>query len=358
MARLATLVALLLPLVAGAADTPYCQRVRARVRSEAARLMSPQLVVQGLRFPRSLSGLPLADLETTSLTPYQARAGLAFSPVEAARGLLLESASEEDCEREAVQSTLEAFVENAEGAARLPALRRQEAWLTQNAPLWKAVLAQEEERFTSRVVTLFELNQVRARTVILERTLVQAEGEAQRLEAKGYQPAPGTGALVRAWLEHGVRQEQRLAGAQALSFWSLRLGGGVVVSDRPVDWYGLIELNVHLGALVNGPLEKAQATARAAELQTDRAGVEVRVRELLRQLGSLRAQARRELKLIEGQLESIARTREALERAQSPNVAFAISLLTCDQLVAESERIYLAAFVETLSALLEEQGHG
>ncbi len=357
MVRLVALAALL-PLAASAADTPYCQRVRARARSEAARLMSPQLVVQGLRFPRSLSGLPLSDLETTSLTPYQARAGLAFSPVEAARGLLLESASDEDCEREAVQSTLEAFVENAEGAARLPALRRQEAYLAKNATLWRSVLAQEEERFTSRVVTLFELNQVRSRTVTLERTLVQAGGEGQRLEAKGYEPARGTGALARDWLDHGVRQEQRLASAHALSFWNLRLGGGVVVSERPLDWYGLIELNVHLGALVNGPLERAQASARAAELQSDRAGVEVRVRELLRRLGSLRTQARNEMKLLERQLESIATTREALERAQSPNVAFAISLLTCDQLVAESERIYLAAFVETLSALLEEDSHG
>lgn len=357
--RLLALTAALLPLAATADDSPYCRTVRARAASEAALLMSPQLVVQGLRLPRSFAGIPLSELDSGGLTAYQARAGVAFSPVELVKGLELTQASEGDCEKYLAQSALEEFIDHAEGAARLPALRNQATYLEAHAQTWKTALGKEEERFASRVITLFELNQVRARATTLERRLVQASGEAERIAARGYLRPPGTiAALLETWLERSLTFERQASQVRALSFWNVRLTAGVVASDRPLDWYGLAEVSVHLGALTQWHQERVYLAARTDELRHDRNSVEYRLRELQRTLALLRDQARRELEFVEGQLGSIASTRQTLERAESPNATYAVSLLTFDLLVAESEKTYLATLIDELSSLLVEHADG
>lgn len=351
------LAALLLPLAALAED-PYCRKVHARAAAEASRLMSPQLVVQALRYPTSLSGVPLDQLEVPGGTPYQARAGVAFSPLELVKGLELTWAADGDCQQHAAAAALEAFLENAEGSARLPALRSEATWLEARSQVWAALLAQAEGRFAGRVSTLLELNQVRTRATALERKLVQTRGEADRLGARGYQrPEASPRVLLQRWLDGALELERRGSGARALSFWNVRLTAGVVASERPVDWYGLAEVSVHLGAILQGDQERRYLDARIDELRHDPAELELRVFQLQRHLGLLREQARRELQLVEAQLASIAETRQSLERADSPNVAHATALLTFDQLAAESEQVYLATFIQELSALLTEEAH-
>lgn len=353
------LAALLLPVVAMADESAYCRKVRARAAADAAQLMSPQLVVQGMRFPRYLTGLPLSDLESTGTSPYQARAGLAFSPLELVKGLALTREANHDCEQEVTQATLEEFLENAESSARLPALRSQVSWLEATAPRWRAVVGKEEVRFERHVITLFELNQVRMRGNALERQLVQAGGEAERLEARGYQrPLESPADLLQRSLSHSLQLERELSSGRTLSSWNVRLTAGVVASDRPLDWYGLAELSVHLGAPWQRRPEQDALAARTDELRHDRRGVEVRVHELTRHLGLLREQARRELELVEAQLASVSQTRAVLERSDSPDVGFAVSLLTCDEWLAQSERTYLTAFIDELSSLLPEGSHG
>ncbi len=350
------LAAALVPLSVLAEDGPYCRRVRAEAQVQAALLMSPQLVVQALHVP---NGIAIgAEPVTSGFAAYQARAGVAFSPLDLAKGLALTRASDDDCEQFTAQTSLEDFVENGEGAARLPALRRQVAFLEASRPTWKALVEREEARFDSHAITLLELNQVRARGAALERRLVQAQGEAERLAARPYQPpAAPTGALVQRWLEHTMELERQRSTVRKLSFWNLRLTAGAVASEQPVDWYGLAELTVHVGAIVDGRSERLALEARDQELRQERTSVEVRVREAERNLSLLRAQARRELTLVEAQLASAAATRDVVERADAPAAAFALALVTCDQLEAEAERTYLASFVEQLSALLPENAH-
>lgn len=355
---LTLLAALLLPTTSIADDAPYCRKVRARAAAEAARLMSPQLVLQGMRFPRNLAGLPLTELDTISTTPYQGRAGVAFSPLELAKGLTLARASDDDCAEHQARSELEAFVENAEGAARLPALRGQADYLRQQAPRWSELIRQQETAFEEHLITLFELNQLRVRTLALERRLVQASGEAERLAARGYQrpplPAP---TLVQRWSQHALLLERDLSTTRGLSVWNVRLSAGVVMSDRPLDWYGLAELTLHLGAVLQSGPDRRALEAREEELRSERASPGFRVSALERDLGLFREQSGRELALVEAQLAALASTREVLERAESPNVAWAVALLTCDQWVAESERTYLATLITELGALLGERAH-
>ena len=350
---------LLLPLVAAADEGGYCRKVRARAAADAAQLMSPQLVLQGLRFPRNLAGLPLTELDGAGLSPWQARAGLAFSPLDVLKGLSLTRASDDDCELDDARLTLERYLENAEASARLPALRSQVAWLEETAPAWRALLAREEERFQRHLITLFELNQLRARCNAMERRLVQASGEADRIAARGYErPTRPPAELLEVERSRALHQEQELGVVRSLSFWNLRLNAGLVASDRPLDWYGLAELTVHLGAPWDTSQERAAVEARNDELRSDRRGTEMRLGELHRQLGSLREQARRELSLVDAQLESVTSTRITLERSEAPDVAFAVSLLTCDQWVAESDRIWLTAWIAQLDTLLPEASHG
>jgi hypothetical protein len=357
--RLAWSAALLLPLVAFAGESGYCRKVRARAAADAAQLMSPQLVLQGLRFPRNLAGLPLTELDGAGLSPWQARAGLAFAPLDVLKGLALTRASDDDCEQDDARLTLERYLENAEASARLPALRNQAAWLEATAPEWRALLAREEARFQQHVITLFELNQVRVRCNALERRLVQASGEAERIAARGYErPTRAPAELLEREHERALQLEQELGVVRSLSFWNFRLNAGLVASDRPLDWYGLAELTVHLGAPWDTQLEREAVAARHDELRSDRRGVEVRLGELHRQLRSQREQARHELALVDAQLDSVTSTRQTLERSEAPDVAFAVSLLTCDQWVAEADRVWLTAWISELDTLLPEDSHG
>lgn len=356
-ASLAGALAALVPLAA-LADGAYCRKVRAKAAAEAARLMSPQLVVQAIRFPGAWAGLPPADWELAGGTAWQARAGVAFSPLELVKGVELTLGADGDCAQHEAAASLEEYLENAEGAARLPAARAEADWLEARAPAWQALLAQNEERFASHVITLFELNQVRARATALERRLVQARGEADRLAARGFQRPAGTlGALLRRRLEGALELERRTSGARALSFWSVRLTAGVAASDRPVDWYGLAEVTVHLGAVLQGEQERRYLDARIDELRRDPAELEARVQRLQRHLGLLREQARRELQLVEAQLASLAQTRQSLERAESSHVAYAASLVTFDELAAGADRAQLGTLVGELALLLTEDGH-
>lgn len=355
--RLGLVLAVLLPLDAWS-DDAHCRRVREQAEAEAARLMSPQLVVQGLRVPQNLYGAPLTELDTAG-SAYQARAGVAFSPVDLVRGVVLTRTSDAECERYEAQNVLEAFIANAEGSARLPALRSKAAYLETNAVAWRDLLERAEARYASRVITLFEVNQLRTRAVTLERALVQARGESERLAALSYQrPSGPVSALLEGWVDRSMNLEHELARTRSLAFWNVRLSAGVVASERPVDWYGLAEVSLHVGSFFEGAHQRRALDARAEELRTDPGGIAQRLRELQRRLGSLQAQARHELELIDTQLASIAATRATLERAESPNIELALALLTFDQLLAESEKAFLTSFIDELTTLVPEAAHG
>lgn len=353
---LALATMLLVPAAAGAGDSAYCRRVRAEAASEAARLLSPRVVAQGLRFPQNLTGLPLSGADGTGGSPFQARAGLAIEPLELVKGGELLRISDFECEAWEARTELETFVENAEGAARLPALRAQVEYLKAKEAAWRAMLDAQEQAFARHVITVFELNQVRTKVVALDRRLAQAEGEAQRLASRGYEkPTRPVSAVVERWIDQSLRADSARQGVRGLSFWNFRFTGGVVASEQAPDWYAMAEFSVHFGVILQDHFDKKALSARQEELRTERSGEQYRVSELQRHLVLLKDQTRRELGLVEGQLSQLTSIRGSLERAESPNAAWAAALLACDELLAESERAYLATLEKELSTLLEEK---
>src|SRR5688572_28613470 len=83
-------------LPAVAQDSPYCRQVRARAASEAGLLMTPRVLVQGIRFPRGAQQL---DSGPTVGDGYQLRTGLAFSPLDFIKGQTLLRVGDADCQR-------------------------------------------------------------------------------------------------------------------------------------------------------------------------------------------------------------------------------------------------------------------
>lgn len=356
LAGLALAAATVVPATARAQDSAYCRRVRAEAASEAARLMTPRLVLQGLRFPSGLTGLPLTGADGTGSDPFQARAGVAFEPLELVKGVELLRASDEDCEAQAARVLLEGFAEHGEEAARLPALRAQVAFLRSKEQAWKALVTTQEQAFAGQAITVFELNQVRNRALLLERRLTQAAGEAERLAARGYRgPEAPVQEVADRWRRHALLLEGQRAGMRGLSSWNLRFTGGVVASSQAPDWYGMAEFSVHLGAFAQDVFDRRALRARADELRTEQGGVERRATEVEAHLRLLEAQARHELGLVEEQLSSLGAIRASLQRTESPNATWAAALLATDELLAEAERAYLAAFVDALSAMLKEK---
>jgi hypothetical protein len=247
-------------------------------------------------------------------------------------------------------------VENAEGAARLPALRAQVEYLKGQQAKWQQLLGVQEQSFKQHVITVFELNQVRTKAMALDRRLAQAEGEAERLTARGYQRADKpVSQVVERWIDQTVRADSARMGVRGLSFWNFRFTGGVVASEQAPDWYAMAEFSVHFGVLMQDHFDKKALTARQEELRTERSGEQHRVTELQEHLAILKRQTMRELELVQGQLDSLGNVRGSLEKAESPNAAWAAALLACDELLAEAERAYLATLARELSTLLEEK---
>lgn len=356
MRSLVLATTLLAPAVVHAADSAYCRRVRAEAASEAARLLSPRVVAQGLRFPQNLSGLPLSGADGTGGSPFQTRAGLAIEPLEIVKGVELMRISDFECEAHEARTELETFVENAEGSARLPALKAQVEFLQQQEARWKQLLTNQETAFNQHVITVFELNQVRTKAMALQRRLAQAQGEAERLTARGYdRPNKPVSQTVERWIDHSLRADSARQGVRGLSFWNFRFTGGVVAGSASPDWYAMAEFSVHLGVIMQDHFDRKALLARAEELRTERTEETYRVTEIEQHLAILHRQTQRELDLVQGQLESLGSVRGSLEKAESPNAAWAAALLACDELLAEAERTYLATLARELSTLLEEK---
>ena len=89
------------------AETPYCEQVRARAASDADLLMSPRLLVTGLRFPR---GSQLLDAGPITSDGFQLRTGFAFSPVDFYKGQTTLRIGEADCARHTASRELDAVL--------------------------------------------------------------------------------------------------------------------------------------------------------------------------------------------------------------------------------------------------------
>lgn len=327
------------------AETAYCRAVRARAASEAAMMVSPQVVLQALRIPRAGD-----DLHVTVREQNQGRAGMAWSLAGLRKGLALRDVADADCARHEAQVKVESLLAVGSDLGKLRALEVKKSFLSARRNDWRKTQEREERRFQDRMITLPQLAECRARIAELERRIVQADGESSRIAAQGFPvPSESLQSLAEGYISRTLAYEEKMAKAVRTDGWQLRLAGGVVPTTNPIDWYGQVELSFNTGALFRGSSESRYLDSRAVELRESRYQLGPKVRELRDRARSLRQQAERELDIVDGQLSFITKTLVALEGSDSVSTAHSIALLTLDQIASEAERSYLSVFIADLS---------
>jgi hypothetical protein len=322
--------------------------VRARAASEAALLVSPELLVQGIRFP----GSPI-DLGPTVGTGYQVRAGLSFSPTDLYRGLRVVQVGEADCSRHESSDALDRFLEPAADNARLAALREKVAFLRAHRAEWQALMARAEARHAEHTIALVELEELRGRASGLEAALVEAEGESERLAARVPEaPASAGPVLVQQLLDRTMALEREASYLRTLDGFGLRLSGGVIPQPGAVDWFGLVELRLNPGGLVRVAQEHRYLEARRDELAHARDEPSERTRRLRDELRAAHKQARRLSELAGQRLATFEHALALLEGSSAPRSAHTSDAVALDVLGIQADRVYLERLAAALAALL------
>ncbi len=338
--------------LATAQTTAYCRQVRAKAASEAGVLMTPRVLVQGIRFP---SGNQQLDSGPTTDNGYQLRTGLAFSPIDFYKGRGMLRVGEADCERHEASVRLEEVLARGTDDARLPALREQAQYLRTHADEWRGFAGKAASRLSQRIITVVEYTNVQRFLDALERKVVQVEGQAKQLEARlprtaaaAQTPLPALGAQ---YFQEAMRFEHETSRLRQLDDWKVQITGGVI-PQAPTDWYGSLELSFSLGGLVRGAHERAYIDARSSELRYSPEGVATRLQQFRAEASAALEQAQRELDLIQHSLEVIRATRLALEATEAESVAQARDMLAIEQLSVESDAVFLRALVDALASLV------
>ncbi|HXX69514.1 MAG TPA: hypothetical protein VEK07_20185 [Polyangiaceae bacterium] len=340
--------------VAAAQATPYCQRVRARAAADAALLMSPKIVLQGIRFPQNEQ----LDVGALAGSGYQVRAGMSFSPLDFYKGLGLLQVGEIDCAQHESSVAVSTLLTTRDDGARLQALRAQVAYLQAHRDSWRGLWAKAAERLADRVITLVEFNGLREQVESLEHKLAQAEGEANRLQAKAVPEPPraSLGDLAGRYAQQSTELEREVAHIRAYDAWQLELTGGIV-PQAPVDWYGLAELTFNLGAVLRSHYDERYVEARADEVAHAPYELVSQVERFRQEMSAAVAQARRDLEVVDHEIGVLASTGAVLEKSEAEGIAHARDTLTIERVSVESDSVFLRALIDALTPFVED-AHG
>ncbi len=311
--------------------------------------MSPRVFVQGVKFPNNGQ----LDAGVIAGSGYQMRAGLSFSPVDFYRGLDVLRVAEADCDRHGSADAIQVVLAQGSARARLIGLRAQGAYLRAHREEWHALSDKAATRLAERVITMAEFDSLRQYADILERKLVQAEGDANQLASNSARlPREPLSTLDRSYAERAMRFEEAQSDLRKLDAWQLQLTGGVIPQE-PVDWFGLAELSFNLGGFVRYHQEGRYLDARGDELRHADYELESQLSEFRAQTTAALEEARRDLTVVEHDVAILARTREILDKSEVGSVAHARDTLTIQQIVAEADGVYLQGNITGLVSLLE-----
>jgi hypothetical protein len=353
-------------------ESPYCRAVEARATGDASLLMTPKLIGQGYRIP----GADQSSSSPGSMTPigatngsFEARAGAGWSPTDFYKGVQTMALGRRDCAQHEAEASVDRLLAQAEDAGRLPALRKQAAFLDAHHTEWQDIAKKEQDRFNARVISVVDLNSVLVRIVGLEKTLAMAHGEGDRLEARAFtRPPASLGAMEENVLARENEYEAKFSHVRTLSAFNALVVGGAEFAQETssttmgtstttttsfgVGWYGVVELTFNLGFFLEYGKEGTYLNARAEELKNARYERAWRLRSFQKELEAARKEAQSELDIVERQLTAISTTRRTLEVAETPNVLHAIASLKVDEISAGSDQTYLHALLDELTYYL------
>jgi hypothetical protein len=312
--------------------------------------MAPRLVVQGVRFPQNGQ----VDVGLTVGNGYQARAALAFSPLDFYKGLDVMALGAADCAEHEIAVAVDRALNQGDDRARLSALRAQEAYFLEHRHEWQDMATRAAVRLGEHTITLVEFDAVRKRVSELDRRLAQAQGEVGTIEARGGGVArPPLSKLAEEYNDAAVRRQRAEARVRSLEPWQLQVTAGVI-PQQPIDWYGLAELTVNLGGLVRLHQDDREVEARLDEVRHAPYEVEARVERSRAEVAATLAQAKRELEVVERDLATLQGAAQALDKSDAASAAHARDAIAIERLSTESEAVFLRAFIASLTAWLED----
>lgn len=332
-----------------AAQSSYCEKVQSRASADAAVLIAPRLFGTGMRFPPP-SEQPAAE------DAYQVRIGLALSPIDAYRGIKLMSVGAADCEAHELGEELRRSLDDGTDGPKLDAYRAEAEFLAANQAAWSSLIDRAKERIAIHVITTLEFEDLRRKADGLARTLAQARGFVEQLEARGVTTNPGAGEKAKAYLDTEMKVESRMTSLKSLDAWGFKVSGGVVPQlHGSVEWFGWAELSYSLG----GPIGQSSANdylrARRAELETARYELPARTRMLDQQVVAELAMAQRELAILDREQAFLSQTAKDLAASDAVSTQQARDQIVLDQLATQSEQVYLQTLITKLALLRGNQ---
>lgn len=341
------------PASAEEAASPYCRKVRARASGDAALLFAPTVQAQGIKFPNNGT----VDSGVTTGAGYQFRAAVTFSPLDFYKGFRVKSVGEADCQQhEDIISTREILMQGSD-YGRLPALRKQVEFLDGHRADFDALSAKTEERVAAHVASLRDSAEVRSRVAALLRSREQSQGDAERLESRGVAMFHGSLlALVAAAERDAMTFEKEASHVRTLDAWDFRVTGGVIPQDRPVDYFGMVQVGFNFGSFSRNAQESRYLEARGDELKKARYELRNEVQKFQSLIKTASAQAKRELAIVDQHATMLAKDKASIEGADSTSAAQALAILSLDSILVESERVYLNTLITELARLENDNG--
>lgn len=338
---------------ARADESAYCRKVRARASSDAALMFAPSVQVHGIKFPNNGT----IDSGVTTGAGYQFRAVLTFSPLDLYRGFRVLRVGDADCEQHAAVEDAQKILQQGADFGRLPALRRQAAMLDAKRPTWESLLEKSEERLAAHTISLADANDVRARVSELELKRSRVGGDAAKLEARGLESMrKGLGTLSSDIRASAMRFEREASHVRSLDAWDVRVTGGIIPQDKPVDFFGMVQVGYNFGGFWRNAYESGYLEARAEELRTSRYELEDQLQRFRDVVRAAAVQTRSELGVVERSVATLRAAREALSKSEAPGAPHALALVELEILSIESDREFLTVFLEELGRL-EEGSH-
>lgn len=354
MALAAGVTLLLSHSIAAAEDSPYCQKVRARASSDAALLYAPSLQAQGIKFPNNGT----IDSGVTTGAGYQFRAALTWSPLDVYKGVSLKRVGEADCQAHEDTTNAHEAIEGAADVGRLPALKAEIAFLDAKHDRIDAISAKTEERVQAHVASIHDSAEVRSRLAMLEKMRAQADGEARSIAARAPLDAQASlEALVAVSDRDAMKLEREASHVRKISAWDVRLTGGVIPQDTPVDYYGIVQVGFNFGAFSQASAERRYLTARERELASARYELRDQLARFRAEVKASASHARREMELLGHHAEMLAADRAKLEASDAPSVAQALALVELDEIAVQTERTYWTTLFAELTKLENKNGH-
>lgn len=352
-ASLATVIAVLATTrSASAEDSAYCRKVEARAAADASLLFAPSVQLQGVRFPK----VGTTDLGLTVGRDYQFRAALLFSPLDFYKGVHVLQAGEKDCAQHEAAFDITRVLASGEDYGRLPALKKQADLLDSRRATWESIVQKSDERLDAHVTSLLDANEIRARAAELAKKREDVGGEIAILESRGAKRFPAPLSQMVAQVEAtAMTYEKEVAHLRSLDAWDVRLSGGVVPQEKPVDYFAQVQVGFNFGAFSRNAHDSKYLEARHEELSTARYELRDQVRRFSAQVAATRNQAKKQLEISEKQSKTLEAARAALSKSDAPSAPHALAIVELDLISLEVDQVFLKAIIEELALIVNEE---